>query len=149
MIRVEYAPGRTRGEGRLLPSLVEKTARTVSRALKIKERFIVSVALVDARAIRRLNRTFRAKGTVTDVLAFQYNDEVGGHEQGREEAFGEVVICPSKARAQAREAGRPLKEEMIELLVHGLLHVFGYDHIKPKDARVMLPLQDRIVKTLL
>ena len=149
MIRIEYVPGRSRGEGRLSEAAVKRAAGVVSKALKLGEPLTVSVALVDAPTMRRLNKTYGGKDAVTDVLAFQYDEPAEGSEQSRRGAFGEVVICPSRAREQAREAGRSLKEEMIELLVHGLLHVFGYDHIKPKDAHVMLPLQKHIVTKLL
>ena len=140
MIKIEYAPLRARGEGRLSEALVRKVALGVSTALKLKETFIVSVALVDRPAMQHLNKTFRGKDAVTDVLAFQYDEP---------ETFGEVVICTARAREQALDMGRSLQEEMTELLIHGFLHVFGYDHIKPKDAKVMLPLQERILKKLL
>ncbi len=140
MIRIEYAPGRTRGEGKLSQAMLKRAAGVVSKALRLKESFIVSIALVDAPSIRRLNKVFRGKDVVTDVLAFQYDEA---------EAFGEVVICPSQARKQAMDGGRPMREEMVELLVHGLLHVFGYDHIKPSDARAMLPLQERLLKKII
>ncbi|KKW34810.1 MAG: putative rRNA maturation factor [Candidatus Giovannonibacteria bacterium GW2011_GWA2_53_7] len=143
MIHIEYAPGRTRGEGRLSEVVVKKTAQAVSRALKLKESFTISLALIDGPSMRRLNGFFRGKDAVTDVLAFAYAPEQAPG------AFGEVLICPSRAREQAKEVGRALQDEMIELLVHGLLHVFGHDHIKTKDALVMLPLQQKILKTLL
>ena len=139
MIRIEYAPGRARGEGRLAEALVRRTARVVSKALRLKGSFVVSIALVDAPSMHRLNKAFRGKDAVTDVLSFTY---------GEREMFGEILICPSQARKQARSAKRSLKKEMLELLVHGLLHVFGYDHLKPQDARVMLPLQERLLKNL-
>lgn len=139
MIRVEYAPRKARGEGRLSESEVKRIAQGVSKTLKLKEDFTVSVALVDRPTIQHLNKTFRGKDAVTDVLAFQY-DEPGN--------FGEVIICPARAREQAKEVKRPIKEEVIELLIHGFLHVFGYDHIKPSDAKKMLPLQQTILETL-
>ena len=140
MIKVSYAPGRARGEGKLTGPAVKKVAEAVSKALSLKEDFPVSIALIDSPAMQRINKEFRGKDKVTDVLAFQYDEP---------EAFGEVLICPAYAREQAKDVGRLLHDEMIELLVHGLLHVFGYDHIKPTDAKKMLPLQERIVKKLI
>ena len=140
MIKLEYSPGRARGEGKLSQVFVNKVAREVSNRLKSKEEFIVSLALVDRNTMKRINGSFRGVDEVTDVLAFQY-DEL--------EMFGEVLICPARAREQAKASSVEIKREMTELLVHGLLHVFGYDHIEPKDAKKMLPLQKSIVDSVL
>lgn len=136
MIRIEYATGRTRGEGKLSKALVQRIADAVAKELKLKEDVTISVALIDRKAISRVNATYRGVDAVTDVLSFTYEDA---------EVFGEVLICPAYARERAREDHKTLYAEMIDLLVHGLLHVFGYDHIRPKDAKVMLPLQSRLV----
>ena len=62
--------------------------------------------------------------------------------------IGEVLICYARARLQAREHGYATREEIMILLVHGTLHMLGYDHETPKDAKRMFPLQSRILKRL-
>lgn len=80
-----------------------------------------------------MNKAYRGKDKVTDVLSFQE---------------GEILLCYAQAKRQAAELGHSVRDENIFLLVHGLLHVFGYDHEKPADARRMFPLQKRILDSL-
>ena len=92
----------------------------------------LTIAFVRDRAIRRLNRAYRGKDRATDVLSFPANDD-------REDAFvhplpdrtdhlGDIVIATDTARRQADEAGHALAREVSELVIHGTLHLCGYDH---------------------
>ncbi len=93
----------------------------------------VSVALVGDRRMRVLNRDFRGKDRTTDVLAFPLAEG---------DYLGEVVVSMETCRRQASEAGRPLKEELAELVIHGVLHLAGHDHeLGPGKAREMGRLQ--------
>lgn len=101
----------------------------------------VSVIFVTSEEIRRLNRMYRGKDTVTDVLSF-------AHEKHPViDDIGEVLICYEKAVTQATDGDIEL--ELTDLVVHGALHVLGYDHEEPLDASVMFPLQDAIVQYVL
>jgi probable rRNA maturation factor len=80
---------------------------------------------VDDAAIARLNADYRGTPRPTDVLSFS-QIEGAGPEGGH--LLGDVVISVETARRQARERGRPLDEEVAALLVHGVLHLLGYDH---------------------
>lgn len=139
MIRYQLTPGRFAGTARISAADLSRAARVISRALKIRKSVTLSVAMVDTRTMQRWNERYRGKSSPTDVLSFTY---------GEGEVFGEILLCPSVARKQAKEARRSLRKELLELLVHGTLHVFGYDHEKPKDAKMMLPLQDKIMASL-
>ncbi len=100
----------------------------------------VHVHIVNEAEIQRLNRMHRGKDKVTDVLSFPSGDlPIFGQ-------LGDVLICFEQAERQA-EGDIPL--ELTDLLVHGILHVLGYDHEEPSDAEVMFPLQDRIVGDIL
>ena len=108
----------------------------------------LGVRFVGAARMRRLNREYLGHDEVTDVLAFPLEDgdgraagddgpgggRAGEREPGAEPALavprllGDVVVCPRRAAAQARAAGTPLAFEIAMLLVHGTLHVLGYDH---------------------
>ncbi len=83
----------------------------------------VSVYLTDDETIRALNRDFRGKDKPTDVLSFPYNEPVGKHR-----LLGEIVISVDTASRQARALGHSLEEEIKRLLVHGFVHLLGYDH---------------------
>ncbi len=84
----------------------------------------VTVAFVRDREIRRLNREFRHKDSATDVLSFPAT-EAGADENG---FLGDVVISADTAMKQAQEAGFTFEREASELVIHGLLHLVGYDH---------------------
>jgi probable rRNA maturation factor len=140
MILIDYSPGATRGECKLSKRFIFEVGAAISKHLKLKENVSVSVSLVDAKTIKKINREYRRIDEITDVLAFLYNGS---------DVFGEILICPSRARDQASASHRSIKTEMTTLLVHGFLHLFGYDHLKVKDAKTMFNLQERIVKSLL
>ncbi len=96
----------------------------------------LSVLFIGDRAMRALNNTYRGKDTTTDVLSFSLRE--GGFPHIQPEMLGDIVISLPVAARQAREAGHSLVRELERLLVHGLLHVLGYDHERsPQEARRM------------
>lgn len=105
----------------------------------------LSVALVDNAAIRKLNAKFRARDYPTDVLSFPAGDKLPMGVR----LLGDVVISVEKAKQQAKERRRSLNEEMALLLIHGILHLLGYDHERSaKEARKMRGLEKRIYREL-
>lgn len=94
----------------------------------------VSVLLVGDRRMRRLNKQYRKRDKSTDVLAFPLQEGPGP----RTVLLGDVVISVPMARRQARESNRSLDRELTVLLVHGILHLCGYDHERGiEEARRM------------
>lgn len=85
----------------------------------------VAVALVGDRAVRRLNRLYRGKDAVTDVLSFPSGDLA---PDAATVHLGDIVIARGVAARQAREVGHPLTAEIRVLVLHGLLHLLGFDH---------------------
>jgi probable rRNA maturation factor len=105
----------------------------------------LSLVLVGNDEIRKLNRKFRGKDYATDVLSFPVENDLSGPER----LLGDVIISVEKAREQAKERGRTLDEEMVTLLIHGVVHLLGYDHERSaKDAKVMTRLEKRIYRAL-
>ena len=103
------------------------TAQTLTRFLKTAQtavhlRGAVSVLLTTDAAIKRLNKTFRGKNKPTDVLSFPAS------AQSRGEIAGDLAISAQTARQQATEHGHTLVTEIKVLILHGLLHLAGYDH---------------------
>lgn len=92
----------------------------------------VSVLLTDDAEIQTLNRDYRGVDKPTDVLAFAM-DEAGAVDL----SLGDVVISVERARAQAASRNVELDRELELLAVHGTLHLLGYDHAEPGEARVM------------
>jgi rRNA maturation RNase YbeY len=91
----------------------------------------LEVALVDNATIARLNRRFLDHRGPTDVITFPSGPAPG------ERAMGEIVISVEQAREQARHAGWPVRREVALLLVHGILHLKGYDDLAPAAAARM------------
>jgi rRNA maturation RNase YbeY len=133
-----------RGAGRKYPGrAVKNTALAVLRLLKV-EKAELSLALVGDPEIRKLNAKYRGKNYPTDVLSFPAEDLPGPIR-----LLGDVVISIDKMRAQAKERGRPFKEEVTILLIHGIVHLLGYDHERSaRDARIMARLERKIYRAL-
>lgn len=101
----------------------------------------LSLAFVGDRTMRRINRDYRDIDRTTDVLSFSYLDE-----SGTGGVIGEIFVSPAVARRQAAEAGCDLEEEVSRLVLHGLLHVLGYDHDDAAGRRRMFGRQERYLK---
>ena len=100
----------------------------------------LTVAFVSKKQIHKLNKQFRAKDKPTDILSF---------EGFSEDELGELVLCGDIVNRQSKEHGLSAKEELGYLLIHGLLHLLGYDHEKSrKQEKVMFALQDEIFDIL-
>ncbi len=109
-------------------------ARQVLRALAV-HRSELSLTLVDDPAMRALNRRYRGKDRPTDVLAFPLYDPPVPADAA---SLGDVVISIDTAAAAANEQRRPLAACLDDLVIHGILHVLGYDHeISPAEERRM------------
>jgi probable rRNA maturation factor len=103
------------------------------------------LVLVGNAEIRKLNAKFRKKDYPTDVLSFPAGDKLPPGVP----LLGDVVISVEKAKEQAEHGGRTLDEEMLTLLIHGIVHLLGYDHERsPKDARIMDRLEKKINRAL-
>jgi probable rRNA maturation factor len=139
MIRFELNQSRLRGGQRLPRVRVAQTMTACARALKLKRSAQVSLAFLSTRRMRELNRAWRGKDCVTDVLSFALDE---GTVQG------EIVLNYEQAARQATQAGHPVRDEMLFLIVHGMLHLWGHDHEQPSDARKMFVLQDKILRSL-
>lgn len=85
-----------------------------------------AVAFVSDRRMRELNKIFRGKDATTDVLSFPH--EADEFEQADQRFLGDIVISAEEAARQAEENGLSLEAEIKQLILHGLLHLCGYDH---------------------
>jgi probable rRNA maturation factor len=101
----------------------------------------VTVAFVSDRAMRELNQRWRGKRGTTDVLSFPAEQEEW--ERKENGTLGDVVISVERAARQAEENGLTLDEEIAQLILHGLLHLCGYDHETDKGEMNALELRLR------
>jgi len=111
-----------------------------------QDRGELSVVLMNDRAMRRLNEHYRGKDRTTDVLSFPQASPRGGAEQ----LIGDVVISLQTATRQAKERKSTLHAEVVRLLVHGIVHLLGYDHERsPQEARRMGAKESSIIRRLI
>ncbi len=110
----------------------------------------LTVVLTDDASLRALNRRFRDVDRTTDVLSFanEARGPFAGGISGQPQYLGDIVISLPTARRQAEEAGCSLTEELELLIVHGTLHLLGYDHERPGDKTQMWAVQARLLELL-
>ncbi len=107
----------------------------------------LSVTVTDDETVRSLNREYAGEDAVTDVLSFsQREGEEFAAPPGRVPPLGEVVIAYPQAFRQAREHGHPADAEVARLLIHGILHLLGYDHGEPEEERRMRAREEELVE---
>ena len=109
------------------------------------DRLSLSVSFVDADEIQRLNREYRDKDAVTDVLSFPQFDPYEYMQDWDEVALGDVVICEERARQQAEEYGHSYERE---LFVHSCFHLLGYDHETEEEKKVMREKEEKVMTEL-
>jgi probable rRNA maturation factor len=106
----------------------------VAKHAPARARGDLSIAIVSDRRMRALNRQFRGKDAVTDVLSFPSDPSTSLRAGGRR-FLGDIVIAAGVSKRQAREAGHSAPVELKILALHGLLHLLGYDH-ESDDGRM-------------
>ena len=132
---------------RVLP--VEELVTFALREEGCPDNVEVSVSFVDDARIAELNEEFRGKAGPTDVLSFECDgvDDEAPEDVAEAPFFelGDIVIAPDVAERQTKEFGTTFEEEVSLLLVHGTLHLCGYDHIVDEEAEVMEAREDAIL----
>ena len=108
----------------------------------------LNLNLVSDEEIREVNRQHRSKDRPTDVLSFPMMTDEEFPGEGNE-ALGDLLISHETCRRQAEQIGHSFQDEMMRLMVHGILHLFGYDHeISEEEERIMMQKEDEILEML-
>jgi probable rRNA maturation factor len=102
----------------------------------------LTLRIVNAAEARNLNSAFRGKDYATNVLTFVYS------EPKAKVLHGDIVLCAQVLAREAREQGKPINAHYAHLIVHGVLHLAGFDHEAEKDAKKMEALETKIVMRL-
>jgi len=154
--------------------LFRKTAEIVLKTVGVKVKTEISLAIVGDGRMRKLNKIYRGRNRVTDVLSFgdktvlpylakafprlKKNQEASNKVEpasGQEfieppdgvKRLGEVVICYPRAKKQAKRLGHSLNKELTVLLIHGILHLLGYDHEQnEQEAKKMRAMEEKILR---
>ncbi len=108
------------------------------------DRVEISVYITDDYLIRELNKNYRGKDKATDVLSFSIDEYVGDYR-----LLGEIVISIDTARRQAKDMGHSLEDEIKRLLVHGFVHLLGYDHeLGEEEEKIFRNMEESLIKSL-
>lgn len=119
---------------------IRKLERAVKKLL-LKKDHAVSLALLSDAEMQKLNKCYRKKITIPNVLSFSSNESSSSN-------IGEVLVAMPKAASDAKAGGTSVRERILYLFLHGVLHLLGYDHMNGKDAKTMEALEQRIIEQL-
>ena len=137
---------------------LKKLAKAVHNSLGQVANIKVELVFSDVENMQGLNRSTRGVDSVTDVLSYPSLDGIRGkvlqpidcktEMEGKYIFLGSIVLCEDKIRAQAEEYGHSEEKEREYLIIHGLLHLFGYDHMNEEDKKQMRDKEKEILKML-
>lgn len=135
-----------------------KIAKAVYTVLEQKAKLKAELVFLKEEEMHALNNTTRGVDKVTDVLSYPSLDGIKGvildpsncvtEMDGRYIFLGSIVLCEEKIREQAKEYGNTEIEERTYLIIHGLLHLFGYDHMTEEDKKEMREKEKQVLALL-
>lgn len=125
---------------------IEEIKKVVEFALKYQKinNSVFNIIIVDEKKIKELNKNYRNKDSITDVISFALEDDETFIKTDFR-VLGDIYICLKRAKDQANEYGHSFLRELSFLTIHGLLHLLGYDHMEEEEEKVMFELQERIL----
>ncbi len=127
---------------------LEQYYQKTLEVLQIEDNYVLSLIICGPITIKRINRDYRNKDAVTDVISFALLDNEDAVEYEDCIELGDIFINRQRVFSQAKEYGHSVKREFVFLFVHGLLHLLGYDHMNKEDEEKMFSLQRQIVGDL-
>lgn len=135
----------------LLESVSDKALKNLPALIKKGKKIEIDLAIIGEKRMRALNRKWRKKDKATDVLSFgrEGNDSRFKFITPQDNVIylGQIFICRPVMVRQAKQYGYSLSEEISRLLVHGILHLAGYDHERSaREDKKMMDLQEKILK---
>lgn len=131
------------------PSSIEQwVACVLSSQLDSKHFPEVSIQVVDEATISELNQTYRHKSGPTNVLSFPFEAPPGLPEEEALSMLGDIIICAQVVSREAEEQGKELQAHWAHMVVHGVLHLLGYDHLDDEEAEAMESLEIQLLSEL-
>jgi len=121
----------------------------VGKAVVGKTTHSLCIRVVGTAESRRLNRDWRGKDKPTNVLSFPFDDSALHSKKSQLAPWlGDIVICAPVVAREAREQGKPLNAHWAHMVLHGVLHLLGYDHVRERDACTMEALETKMLARL-
>ncbi|CAM3653943.1 rRNA maturation RNase YbeY [Vibrio aquimaris] len=127
-----------------LPSFEDILLWLTSTVDKFQSQAEVTVRIVDDSESHQLNREYRGKDKPTNVLSFPFEAPIGIEM----DLLGDLVICKQVVEQEAKEQSKPLMAHWAHMVVHGSLHLLGYDHIEDEEAEEMESLETEIMQSM-
>ena len=118
----------------------------IEREVPISQNGIINIAFLSDDSIQTLNKQYRWVDSTTDVLSFHYFDDFSG--KSSEEVTGEIVLSESKIISQAHEHSHTVEKETEILILHGILHILGFDHETDEDYAEMWKYEEILRDTI-
>ena len=112
------------------------------------EKLLMSVRIVEESEITDLNRTYRGKNKATNVLSFPFDIPPGLPAEESEGELGDVIVCASVVEQEAREQHKTSEAHWAHMIIHGTLHLLGYDHETEAEAQQMESLEKAVMHEL-
>lgn len=127
---------------------IEKLLNFAKQEEQIKEDAELSITFVDKSEIQEINKMYRDKDKVTDVISFALEEDepdIDMSEFNIPRVLGDIIICTDVAQEQSESYGHSFERELGFLALHGFLHLLGYDHMNEEDEKEMFGRQDAIL----
>ncbi len=118
----------------------------LQRSLRYRRPRTVGVRRLSLREMQQYNSRYRGKDRPTDVLSFEASADM---KRDDPDYLGDLLICVEYAATEAKRRGIPLEEELARLVIHGVLHLVGYDHATVREEAEMFGLQERCLDRVL
>ncbi len=150
-IDITEAAGNWPVDDKMAAGLHRAVAKTILVAsLPVHKHSELSIVLSSDDEVRALNLEYRGQSKATNVLSFAQFDEMrpGARREIQPGSLGDIVLAYETVAREARGAGLPFADHLGHLVVHGLLHLYGYDHVDADEAEVMENLEVRILAEL-
>jgi probable rRNA maturation factor len=129
--------------------VARRAARAAAAAAPVAGKSELCLVLADDSSVRRLNRQWRGKNKPTNVLSFPSGELMAGEATTKTaKPLGDVIIAFGVTTAEAAKQGKTLTAHLVHLIVHGVLHLLGYDHERDADAETMEALEIKILHRL-
>lgn len=125
---------------KFLDAVIRGLKKKHLRNLKLLKAKTVTLVFLDPPQMKKINKQFRGKNKPTDVLSFF---------SAEEDSIGEILFCPDVLKKQAKDQSHSFENEFLYMLIHGLLHLLGYDHERSiAEEKLMFKIQDQLFAQL-
>ncbi|NCO23547.1 MAG: rRNA maturation RNase YbeY [Candidatus Infernicultor aquiphilus] len=127
---------------------IREIIKNIIQYLKVDEKTEISILFTDDKFIKSLNKKYRGINKSTDVLTFNLEEgDLIFPEVDKNKLLGDIVVSVETAQRQANNLNHNLEKELAILLIHGLLHLIGYDHEEDRDNKIMQVKENEILDT--